>query len=136
MKAIILFVVFVLAFSSGVVQAQEQMAKTDLVVTEAALGTGVENRELVGETTTFSVNDRAYLWMRITGGPVDSIAVTWKVDDYTWITNLHIGASTWRTWAYKTLWKAGDWSVTVSTEDGAVLKNLTFTVEEDTTSLN
>lgn len=130
MRVFIILAVIALALHVDVVVAQEQETMTGLEVSEARLGKGVENRVLVDEGTLFSVNERAYLWMRVVGGPVDSIAVTWKIDDYSWTTNLHIGASTWRTWAYKTLWKAGEWTVTVATEDGMVLKELTFTVQE------
>jgi hypothetical protein len=111
-------------------QAQSQSQQSVLTVTESKLGKDVANREVVTETEAFVVNDRVYLWMKITGGPADSVVVTWAVDEYTWSTNLSVGASTWRTWAYKTAWKAGTWKVTVSDAKGNVLLEKSFQVTQ------
>ncbi len=108
--------------------AQEKEAKT-LKVVAAELGKDVQNKKLVDTTTTFNVNEKAYLWMRLTGGPADSITVTWKSGDQTYPSKLNVGGSPWRTWSYKTLYTAGDWSVTVSDAAGNVLKELNFKVE-------
>lgn len=101
-----------------------------LVVAEAKVGKGVENKELVGEHSDFLVNDKVYLWMRLTGGPSDSITVTWKHGTDSYDTKLNIGGSPWRTWSYKTVWKAGEWTVTVMSADGEVLKEMTFIVKD------
>jgi Protein of unknown function (DUF2914) len=108
--------------------AQEKEAKT-LKVVAAEMGKDVQNKMLVDTTTTFNVNDKAYLWMRLTGGSADSITVTWKTGDQTYPTQLFVGGSPWRTWSYKTLYTAGDWSVSVADASGNVLKELTFKVE-------
>lgn len=108
--------------------AQAQVVQAGLEIEQAKLGKEVVNREIVSEATAFAVDERAYLWMKISGGPADSVTVTWSIDDYSWSTNLNIGASTWRTWAYKTLWKAGEWKVTVTDANGAVLLEKTLTV--------
>lgn len=110
--------------------AQEQAMEKGLEVAEAKLGKSVENRELAEETTTFALNDRAYLWMRVTGGPADSITVTWKTGENTYESKLNIGGSPWRTWSYKTCYVAGPWTVTITDAQGTVLKELSFTVEE------
>jgi hypothetical protein len=112
----------VLMFSSVAASAQS------LEVADAKLGKGVQDREIVDEATTFAVNEKAYLWLRVTGGPGD-INVTWSIGDHTDSVPLKIGGSSWRTWANKTLWQAGDWKVTVTSSDGQVLKEITFQVQ-------
>ncbi len=109
--------------------AQEKEART-LKVVAAELGKDVQNKKLVDTTATFNVNEKAYLWMRVTGGSADSITVTWKTGDQTYPATLFIGGSPWRTWSYKTLYTAGDWTVSVSDAAGNVLKELNFKVEE------
>ncbi len=100
-------------------------------VAAAKLGREVVDREIVDETSTFAMNERVYLWLKVTGAADDSVTVTWKHDDLTYDYTLTIGGSPWRTWAYKTAWKAGDWMVTVTDSDGNVLKEMTFKVEEE-----
>lgn len=110
--------------------AQEMETMSALTVAEAKLGKGVQDREIVDDTTTFALNDRVYLWLRVTGGPADSITVTWKTGDQSHSSKLNIGGSPWRTWSYKTAYTAGDWTVTVSDAAGNVLKEMAFTVNE------
>lgn len=110
--------------------AQEQGTVSKLAVAEAKLGKGVQDREIVDETTTFALNERVYLWLRVTGGPSDSITVTWKTGDQRYSSKLNIGGSSWRTWSYKTASSAGDWTVTVTDAEGNVLKEMAFTVAE------
>jgi len=112
--------------SFSLMTAQEPTLK----VTEAKLGKNVENRVLVNEDSVFAVNERAYLWIRVTGGPSDSITVTWSMDTLSYPTKLNIGGSPWRTWSYKTLAVAGTWTVTVSDAAGNVLKEMSFKAEE------
>ncbi|HEY7759656.1 MAG TPA: DUF2914 domain-containing protein [Burkholderiales bacterium] len=101
-----------------------------LKVAEAKLGKGVQDREITEEATAFALNERAYLWLRVNGGPADPIQVTWKSGDHTDTVPLKIGGGpTWRTWSSKTLWKAGDWTVTVTDAGGHVLQEVSFTVQ-------
>ncbi len=112
----------VLMFSSIAASAQ------GLEVSEAKLGKGVQNRQIADETTTFAVNEKAYLWLRVTGGPGD-LKVTWSIADHSDSVPLKIGGSPWRTWANKTLWQAGEWKVTVTDSADKVLKEMTFQVQ-------
>jgi len=112
----------VLMLSSVVVSAQS------LEISDAKLGKGVQDREIADETTTFAVNEKAYLWLRVTGGPGD-IKVTWSTGDHSDSVPLHIGGSPWRTWANKTLWQAGEWKATVTDSNDQVLKEITFQVQ-------
>ena len=125
------FVLITLCFAVFALFAQEeQEAKKALQIETAKLGTGVQDRELVGDTTSFNLNDRVYLWMKVVGGSADSITVTWKTGDHVFTTKLNIGGSPWRTWSYKTAAIAGDWTVTVSDASGSVLKELSFVVQK------
>lgn len=128
MKKLITMAIVAIAFSAPSLWAQDPDSSAGLAVAESKLGTSVVDREIATEATTFAVDDRVYLWMRLTGGPADSVAVTWSVDEYTWTTNLSVGASTWRTWAYKTVWKSGQWKVAVTDQGGNLLLEKTFSV--------
>ena len=123
-------ILFVMLFVAVPCMAQEQAAEKGLEVAEAKLGKGVENRVLTDETATFTLNDRAYLWLRLTGGPADSITVTWKTGDNSYESRLNVGGNPWRTWSYKTCYVAGPWTVTVTNAQGTILKEMSFTVEE------
>lgn len=101
-----------------------------LKVEEAVLGTGVEDRMIVGEAKEFTLNEKVYLWIKVAGGPAEDLTVTWKAGGKSYDTKLKIGGSPWRTWAYKTVAVTGAWSVTVSDASGNLLKELTFTVSE------
>jgi hypothetical protein len=107
---------------------QGAAASGGMQVADAKLGKAVENKEIKDESTSFAVGEKAYLWMKITGGPGD-LKVSWKVGEATDTVSLTVGASSWRTWSNKTLHKAGDWTVTVTDAGGAVLKELTFKVQ-------
>jgi hypothetical protein len=100
-----------------------------LKVAEAKLGKGVQDREITEEASSFALNEKAYLWLRVTGGPSDPIQVTWKTGDHTDSVPLNIGSASWRTWSSKTLWMAGDWTVTVTDAGGQVLQEVSFTVQ-------
>jgi hypothetical protein len=39
-----------------------------LEVADAKLGKGVQDRNITEEATTFAVNDKGYLWLKLTGG--------------------------------------------------------------------
>lgn len=117
----------------ALVPAQEKETKEAkaLKVVQAQLGKDVQNKHLVDTTAIFTVNEKAYLWMRISGGPADSITVTWKTGDQSYPSKLNVGGSPWRTWSYKTLYTAGDWTVTVTDAAGNTLKEMSFKVEAE-----
>ncbi len=113
----VFFVLPLTAFSDG------------LQVADAKLGKGVQDRAITEEASSFAVNDKVYLALKVTGGPSDPIKVAWKVGDATDTVTLKVGGNPWRTWSTKTAWKAGDWTVTVTDAGGQVLKELTFKVQ-------
>ncbi len=99
-------------------------------VTQAKLGTAVQNRQLSGENTSFAAGSRVYLWLELTGGPSDPVTVTWTSPRHaSFQTQLDVKGSPWHTWAYKTVDAAGDWQVSVTASGGTVLKTLAFSVK-------
>ncbi len=121
-------VVFLLA-TAATAQEMKMKAQSGPAVEQLKLGTSVQDREIVGQDSTFNMGEKVYAWMRVTGAANDSIVVTWKHAEITYSTTIHIGSNSWRTWAYKTMTASGEWTVTVSTQSGDVLKNVTFTVK-------
>ena len=106
------------------------LSQDGLKVVEAKLGKGVQDRQITDEASSFAVNEKAYLWLRVSGGPADPIQVTWKAGEHTDTVPLKVGGGpTWRTWSSKTLWMAGDWTVTVTDAGGQVLQEVAFTVQ-------
>ena len=100
-----------------------------LQVVDAKLGKGVQNHQITEEATTFAVNDKVYLWLKLGGGPAESVKVNWKIDDNVEPFTLKVGGNPWRTHASKTAYKAGEWTVTVTDANDQVLKEMKFTVQ-------
>ena len=120
--------IFLLA--SAAASAQEmKMKATGPEVAELKLGTSIQDREIVGADSTFKMGEKVYAWMRVTHASGDSVTVTWKHADMTQSTTVYIGSNSWRTWVYKTMTASGEWTVSISTQSGKVLKELTFTVK-------
>jgi hypothetical protein len=132
MKKYILFT-FVLiteiALSWNSLQAQTETKEATIQIVEAKLGANVQDRMIVDENTTFSLNSKVFVWLKVTGAASETITVKWANGGLTHETQLSIGGSPWRTWANKAVGKAGDWTVTVTDAAGTVLKELTFKVE-------
>ncbi len=129
-----LFLLFAVVFTFTIVnvivsQAQDKTDASLIEVTDAKLGTGVQDRAITGEAEKFPKDSQVFVWMKISGGASQDVTVTWKSGDYSKSTTLTIGGSPWRTWAQKNVRQAGDWTVSVTTSDGKVLKELSFKVE-------
>ncbi len=98
-------------------------------VTRSALGLGVENREIQGETDRFVEGQRAYFLTRVEGAEDgDRIRHIWIHDGKEVAVGLAVGGSPWRTWSSKMLYKgsAGDWAVEARTAEGRVLVRKEF----------
>ena len=98
----------------------------------AGVGTGVENRELLGEATQFDTSvTKLYCLTKIQASATPTaVKHVWSVDGK--VVNeipLDVKGSPWRTWSVKTVW-AGHWTVEVQDEAGTVLKTLKATVAE------
>jgi len=100
-----------------------------LQVVDAKLGKGVQDHKITEEASTFAVNDKVYLWLKLAGGPADAVMVNWKVGDKVDPYTLKVGGNPWRTHASKTAYKAGEWTVTVTDANDQVLKEIKFTVQ-------
>ena len=130
-KHFVFLAIILLVLAQLSLTAQDKESK-GLKVREAHLGKDVQNKKIVDTTTTFALNEKAYLWFRLVGGPSDSITVTWKTGDQTYPSRLNVGGTPWRTWSYKTLSSPGDWTVTITDAGGSVLRDMSFKVLADT----
>ena len=122
---------FALLLVASAAPAQDEAtpaAAEGLRIEQTKFGLNVQDREIAEEITTFYQGDVVYLWMRVLGGPADPIQVTWTSGDFTDTASLNIGSNSWRTWAKKTLFQPGDWSVKISGADGTELWSTTFNV--------
>jgi len=108
-------------------------AGSKLTVPEAALGTDVKDREIVGAGSQFpSSVGRLYCLTRIAGAP-EPTKVTHKWffgDRQVHKAELPVNGTTWRTWSYKTIppgW-TGEWRVDVEDANGTVIYSIPFTI--------
>ncbi len=126
----ILTTVFCLIIFSSFLSAQESEVKSkEIQIVDAKLGKDVKDRVLVDEDSTFALNSKVFLWLKVSGATSETLTITWKQGEKSYTTTLNIGGSPWRTWANKTLAIAGDWTVTVTDASGNVLKEMTFKVQ-------
>lgn len=125
------WMVGVLLAGGSVVRAEEMSAAAPSVeVLSAALGTGVDNRELQGEATSFDAAvTRVYCWTKAKAASTPgAIKHVWSVDGKSVSeVPLTLSVSPARTWSYKTVWP-GAWKVEIQDDAGAVLKTLEFSV--------
>lgn len=102
-------------------------------VIEARTASGVEEREPVDVSDTFSANDTVTLWMAVRSaeGPTN-LDVVWSVNGNEIHTyNIEVGQSwRWRTWAQMRVARAGDWNVEIRDGNGTALETVAFTVTE------
>lgn len=98
-------------------------------ISKAKLGTEVVDREISGETSTFSRDETGYLWMRVVDGEGETITVNWTNGDQSYDVDLNIGSNSWRTWSSKVLFLPGEWTVTVTDSSGETLHQSALTVQ-------
>ena len=127
---LVIMTVFCLIVFSSFLSAQESEVKSkDIQIVDAKLGKDVKDRVLVDENSTFALNSKVFLWLKVTGATSETLTITWKQGEKSYTTVLNIGGSPWRTWANKTLAKTGDWTVTITDAAGNVLKEMSFKVQ-------
>lgn len=96
---------------------------------EVKAGTGVEKREIVGESATFPAGTTVWVWSKITDGE-GSVKHVWKRDGQeVWTATLRVGSKKWSTQSRRTIPKAGAWEVEVQTADGAKIGTVAFTIQ-------
>lgn len=99
------------------------------VKAEIKAGTGVEKHEVVGEGTSFSKGTTVWAWSRISNGNGTNVKHVWKHDGKeVWTAVLPIGSELWSTMSRRTIETAGAWEVEVTTEAGASLGKVAFTI--------
>ncbi len=95
----------------------------------AVLATGIENKNPVGEATSFTDAGRVFCWSKTgTVSAATSIKHIWYFEgEKKAEIDLSIPSSGYRTYSSKTVWP-GNWKVEVTDAAGSVLKTLEFTV--------
>ena len=133
MKNMIVVLAVLSLGGTAVAQAPEQQAAAPklIQVEKIALGTGLESKEIVGESTEFDVSaGRVYCWTKIVSQNVPTtIKHVWYAgEEKAAQVPLNIKYPTTRTWSSKAIW-AGKWKVEVVSEAGEVLGSTDFTVK-------
>ena len=122
---------FVVAGTAGAQEAT-QAGATAAPTAELMIGTGIENRELVGPGETFQLSvGKLYCFSRISNAAGSEIEHVWyKGDTEMARVKLSVGGSPWRTYSSKNLGDdgAGDWRCEV-VHNGNVLQSTRFTVQ-------
>ena len=96
---------------------------------EVKAGTGVENHEVVGEASTFPSGTTVWVWSRITNGQ-GTVKHVWKRDGQeVWTGTLPVSSNRWSTMTRRTIGSKGAWTVDVTTDAGASLGTVSFTIE-------
>jgi cytoskeletal protein RodZ len=109
-------------------EPQPQLAPANLSIPSFGVGTGVENRQLVGEASSFPAGTRVFFWTRVLGGRNgDTIRHVWLHEGRVIAgTKLRLGGSHWRTQSRKTLRALGHWTVEARDAAGNVLVRTEF----------
>ena len=125
-----LAICFIFVISIHSAKAVEKEAEARLNVTEAALGTGVENRVPVGTGDAFNEGSRVYFFTWVVGGDAeDHVTHVWiREEEEKFRIDLNIGGPSWRTWSYKTMHpgSVGNWTVEARDGEGNVLESMSF----------
>ena len=126
-----LFVASALAGMAFSLASAPAMAAGELVIRDFVLTHGVYEREPVGTTDSFMVDDqKAFAFVRINNeGEPTRVKFVWRYfgEEHASIP-MNVGQSAgWRTWSSINL-RPGDWSVQVVSDDGVILAQRSFAV--------
>lgn len=121
-----------LALWDGPTYSQETTAPI-MTVEEAVIATGVESLTPVNPGNAFDASvGRLYCFTRIKSSLQPAVVkhLWFHGDKMVMEATLPVKSSNWRTYSMKTILTSanGDWKVDVTSEDGTVLKTLTFTI--------
>ena len=130
------FLIFFLFIANFYTKSQDtERHTTGIQILNAKLGKDVKDRMLVDEDSTFELNTKVFLWMKVSGEANSTIQIHWKPPPVSEqsvvqpiVTELKIGGNPWRTWAYRTAYKVGEWTVTITDNEGQVIKELNYHV--------
>ena len=96
---------------------------------EVKAGTGVEKHEITGEAASFPAGTTVWVWSRVTNGE-GNIKHVWKRDGKeVWSATLPVGSKSWATSSRRTIPAAGSWEVAVTSEAGAQIGTVSFTIQ-------
>ena len=104
--------------------------KPAVTIDKMAVGTAVQDRELLGEAASFDVSmGRLYCWTRVKAETVPTaVKHVWYLGDKKVAEiDLNINYPRTRTWSSKSI-RVGDWKVEAVTDAGEILQTVTFTV--------
>ena len=119
---------------AGTIGAQEptQAGAPAAPAAELMIGTGIENRELVGPGESFQLSvGKLYCFSRVLNATGSEIEHVWyKGDAEVARVKLMVAGSPWRTYSSKNLGEdgAGDWRCEV-VHNGSVIQSARFTVQ-------
>ena len=103
---------------------------SSLGIPDHGVGTGIENRQLVGRSDRFREGTEVWFLTHVQGGsPGDTIHHVWlRQGVERWRIALRVGGSRWRTYSAKKLHpgSAGDWAVEARDDAGHVLARRDF----------
>jgi hypothetical protein len=115
---------------AGVLSLCGQGAQAQPTV-EAEVATSIVDRMPQGSASQFPADvGELYVWTRVTGAGGTTMQHVWMHDGNEYPVAIAVGGSPWRTWSSKVIpteW-AGEWTVEIRAQDGAVLETLSFTV--------
>jgi hypothetical protein len=108
--------------------------KGEFAIARAVVGTGVENKELVGAADAFPAStEKVSCFIEATNVPKDmDLTTVWSMGDKEMrkINTTVKAGPRWRTWVDKKVGgMKGDWKVEIKDADGKVLKDVKFKVE-------
>lgn len=114
----------------------EEKEEKAVLTAEMKFCTGVEDREPVGEATSFSADvGRVYCWTRIKGAKEETtIKHVWYFKGRKMCeVELSVRSVKFRTWSYKTVMEhqTGEWTVKILDEDGNLINEGTITIKEE-----
>ena len=130
----VVFLALILCGGTVFLHAQEISEDDSLKVQKFAFCMEVKDREPVGVSKEFSLDDvRVYLWTAIYGAEEPTtIKHVWYLESKKMLeVPLKIRYKRTRTWSYKTLYPgyAGKWHVEIVDEKGRVLKKVSFEIK-------
>jgi hypothetical protein len=108
-------------------------AQTEMQVEKIGVGTGIQEKELVGADSTFASSvGKVYCFSKILGAEGKEVEQVWYHNDKE-VNRVKIAVKypSYRCWSYKTIQpnQTGTWRVEVVDNEGKVLKSISFTIK-------
>jgi Protein of unknown function (DUF2914) len=131
--AVVLAGVVISEFVIAQTATDTAQAASPSISAEIQVGTGVENRDIVGSADSFASSvGKVFCWSRVTGASGATLKHVWLRNGTEMASvDLNVGGSPWRTWSSKTIpasW-TGDWEVRVVDGNGTTIASKTFKIE-------